>query len=190
MYLIAGLGNPGSKYAKHRHNAGFMVLDRFALAHGAPAFRERFSGSFAKLRIGEQDVGLLRPATYMNLSGRSVQAALHFFKLELSSLVVVHDELDLPFGSMRIKRGGGSAGHNGVTSIIEACGSPEFCRVRVGIGRQGSGGADYVLSDFSTDQGAELPDVLESASAAVTDIVTRGVQAAMNLHNQKSGSAS
>ena len=187
MYLIAGLGNPGAKYEKHRHNVGFMVLDRLAHAHNAPSYRSRFQGSFSKLRIGSEDVGLLKPGTYMNLSGQSVQSALHFFKLDVESLVVVHDELDLPFGTVRIKRGGGTAGHNGIASVVSCCGA-EFCRIRIGIGQPGRGGADYVLSDFSSEQSVQLEDVLERASAALVDIVGRGVQAAMNVHNQKSGS--
>jgi len=188
MLLIVGLGNAGARYAAHRHNVGFMVVDRFAEQHAAPAFREKFSGAFGKLRVGDRDLGLLKPGTFMNLSGRSVQAALRFFKLELPALVVVHDELDLPFGTVRIKQGGGTAGHNGLASIVESCGSQDFCRLRVGVKEPGRGGADYVLSDFSAAQSAELPDVLERASAALADIVLRGVQAAMNVHNQKSGS--
>jgi PTH1 family peptidyl-tRNA hydrolase len=187
MYLIAGLGNPGAKYEKNRHNVGFMVLDRLATANSAPSYRSRFQGSFSKLRLGNEDVGLLKPSTFMNLSGQSVQSAMHFFKLDIEHVVVVHDELDLPFGTIRIKRGGGTAGHNGIASVVTCCGS-EFCRVRIGIGQTGRGGADYVLSDFSSEQGAQLPDVLDRASAALADIVSRGVQAAMNVHNQRSGS--
>lgn len=185
MFLIAGLGNPGAKYEKHRHNVGFMVVDRLAVLHSAPSFRSRFQGHFSKARIGQQDVGLLKPSTYMNLSGQSVQGALHFFKLDRAALVVVHDELDLPFGTVRIKRGGGTAGHNGIASVVSCCGA-DFCRIRIGIGQPGRGGADYVLSDFSKEEGIRLPDVLERASAAICDIVTHGVQAAMNVHNQRS----
>lgn len=187
MYLVAGLGNPGPKYEKNRHNVGFMVLERFAQQHRAPAFRERFSGRFAKLAISGEDVGLLEPLTYMNLSGRAVQQAMHFFKVGLVGLVAVHDELDLPFGTVRIKIGGGTAGHRGIASIVECCGGAGFCRLRVGIGRPPPGVAveNYVLHDFSSQESAELPDVVERASAALTDIVIRGAQAAMNLHNQR-----
>ncbi len=188
LQLLAGLGNPGPKYAKNRHNVGFMVVDRFALAHGAPGYRERFSASLSKTGVGAGDVVLLKPTTYMNLSGRAVQQALRFFKLELGALVVVHDELDLPFGTLRIKLGGGTAGHRGLASIVEQCGGADFCRLRVGIGRPRAGSVEgYVLSDFAAAQGAELQDVLERASAALTDIVVRGAQAAMNAHNLKSG---
>jgi PTH1 family peptidyl-tRNA hydrolase len=186
VHLLAGLGNPGPKYARNRHNVGFMVLDRFAQAHAAPALRERFSGVFGKGSVDGRDVVLLKPMTYMNLSGRSVQQAMHFFKIELRDLVVVHDELDLPFGTVRIKVGGGTAGHNGLGSITESCGGAGFCRVRVGIGRPQSGSVEgFVLSDFSSAQSDELEDVLERATAALTDIVVRGTQAAMNAHNQK-----
>jgi PTH1 family peptidyl-tRNA hydrolase len=188
VYLIAGLGNPGPKYARNRHNVGFMALDRFAAQHGAPPYRERFQGALSKAAVDGREVLVLKPATFMNLSGRSVQQALRFFKLELGSLVVAHDELDLPFGALRIKNGGGTAGHRGLASIVQSCGSPEFCRLRVGIGRPALGSVEsYVLSDFDAQQSTALEDVLERASAALTDIVVRGVQAAMNAHNQKAG---
>ena len=191
MLLVVGLGNPGAKYAKHRHNVGFMVVERFGQVHAAPPARERFSGLLSKTRVGSDDVLLLEPQTYMNLSGRSVQQTLHFFKLGLPELIVVHDELDLPFGAVRIKVGGGSAGHRGIASIMECCGGANFCRVRVGIGRPQSGSVEgHVLSDFSSEQSAALGDVLERATAALTDIVVRGVQAAMNLHNQKGAAGS
>jgi PTH1 family peptidyl-tRNA hydrolase len=186
--LVAGLGNPGTKYARNRHNAGFMVVDRFSVDHHAGAFRERFQGSFTKLSVSGTDVVLLKPGTFMNLSGRSVQQALHFFKLGLSDLVVVYDEIDLPFGTLKIKRGGGTAGHRGVASLVETCGGPDFCRLRVGVGRPRSSPVDrHVLGDFSGEESQALPAVLERASAALTDIVVRGAQAAMNVHNQKTG---
>lgn len=186
MYIVVGLGNPGSKYQNHRHNVGFMVIERLADRFGREPFRDKFQGLFAKASLGSAEVGLLKPQTFMNLSGQSTQKALAFFKVELANLIVVHDELDLPFGTIRVKLGGGAAGHNGIKSIVQCCGGPDFVRVRVGLGRprSGSGGANFVLSDFSRDECAELPNVLDSASLAVSDIVTRGVQAAMNVHNQ------
>jgi peptidyl-tRNA hydrolase, PTH1 family len=188
VHLIAGLGNPGAKYAGNRHNVGFMVVERFAQAHGAPAFRSRFQGSMSKAAIDGHETVLLEPATFMNLSGQSVQQALHFFKLGLPDLVVVHDELDLPFGAVRVKLGGGTAGHRGLRSILECCGGAEFCRLRVGIGRPigAASTENYVLGDFGREESALLEDVLERASAALTDIVVRGAQAAMNAHNQRS----
>ncbi|MGD8862359.1 MAG: aminoacyl-tRNA hydrolase [Myxococcales bacterium] len=188
MLLVAGLGNPGPKYQGHRHNVGFMVVERFAEQYGPAAWRDKFHGRFAKVPVmGGRDAVLLEPMTYMNLSGRSVQAALAFFKLGLSDLVVVHDELDLSFGELRIKRGGGTAGHNGLKSIVESCGGPDFVRIRVGIGRpRGSDVQRHVLSDFSKQESAELDDVLERATSALRDLVQRGVVEAMNLHNRRS----
>lgn len=184
MRLIAGLGNPGPKYAGNRHNVGFMVVERLRQLNGAPAMRQQFSGSFTRARIGGEDVGLLLPGTFMNSSGQSVQPALHFFKLGFSDLIAVHDELDLPFGAVRIKLGGGTAGHRGIASIAQHCGGLEFCRLRIGIGRPSVGTVEsYVLGDFSKQESAQLPDVLERATAALTDIVVSGVQAAMNAHN-------
>lgn len=188
MHLLTGLGNPGPKYARNRHNLGFMVLERFASDHGLGPFREKLRGRFVRgYALGEALV-LLEPLTFMNLSGRSVQEALRFFKLELSDLVVIHDELDLPFGVIRIKVGGGTAGHNGLSSIVEQCGGPGFSRLRMGIGRPRSGAVEgWVLSDLSGAESALLPDVLERASAALADLVQHGAQKAMNLHNQRPG---
>jgi PTH1 family peptidyl-tRNA hydrolase len=187
VFLVVGLGNPGAKYKNHRHNLGFMVVDHVAERDAREPFREKFSGLFAKAALGQDAVecGLLKPQTFMNLSGQAVQKALAFFKVELNQLVVVYDELDLPFGTVRVKFGGGSAGHNGIKSVVQCCGGPDFARVRIGIGRPRSGSPEqHVLSEFSRDECSELPDVIESASLAARDIVQRGVQAAMNLHNQ------
>ena len=186
MKLVVGLGNPGSKYQNHRHNLGFMVVDELAKSWSADPFREKFNGQFSRARRDSGEVVLLKPMTYMNLSGESIQKALAFFKLSAADLVVVHDELDLPFGTLKVKVGGGAAGHNGLKSIVQHCGGPDFLRVRVGVGRPPQRGADHVLSDFSREECAELPTVVESAARAVTDVLDRGVQAAMNLHNQKS----
>jgi PTH1 family peptidyl-tRNA hydrolase len=185
MYLVVGLGNPGPKYQGNRHNVGFMVVDQLAQRHARDPFREKFSGLFARGNLDAQEFGLLKPQTFMNLSGESVQKAMAFFKVELAQVVVVHDELDLEFATSRIKLGGGTAGHNGLKSIVQHCGGPDFIRVRVGIGRARSGsGERHVLSDFSRDECLSLPDVLDSASLAVSDVLLRGVPAAMNRHNQ------
>jgi PTH1 family peptidyl-tRNA hydrolase len=189
MHLLAGLGNPGARYAGNRHKVGVMVVERLAAQHGQPPFRTQFQGRFARTRVGaqprEQEVGLLVPDTFMNLSGRSVQPALRFFKLGLPELVVVHDELDLPFGAVRVKVGGGTAGHKGLASIVECCGGQDFCRLRIGIGRPPHGTVEnYVLGDFSKAESAALGDVLERATSALVDIVVHGAQAAMNVHNR------
>jgi len=182
--LVVGLGNPGSKYSGHRHNVGFMVVDELARRWRADPFREKFKAELSRARHGSDEAILLKPQTYMNLSGESVQKALAFYKLGLSDLVVIHDELDLAFGTLKLKLGGGLAGHNGLKSIVQHAGGPDFVRVRVGVGRPPQKGADHVLSDFSKQECSELPAVLERASIAVADILELGVSAAMNRHNQ------
>jgi PTH1 family peptidyl-tRNA hydrolase len=185
MLLIVGLGNPGKKYAKNRHNVGFMVAERLRSARGLPDFKEKWNALWTK----GDSFALLEPQTFMNLSGDSVQPAAAFLKVEPAAIVVVHDELDLPWKDVRLKVGGGHAGHNGLRSIIGRLGTPEFVRVRVGIGRPPPGWkgdvADFVLHDFDPIEAAELPDVVDRAVDAVERVVRDGVQAAMNAVNTK-----
>lgn len=194
MTLVVGLGNPGRKYEKNRHNVGFMVIERLLATHGLPELKEKFSGVWSKGEIAvggkRHPIALLEPQTYMNLSGDSVQPAAAFLKVQPAQVIVVHDELDLPWKDVRLKVGGGHAGHNGLRSIIQRLGSPEFVRVRVGIGRPPAGFkgdvADYVLQDFDAMERAELPDVVASACAAVEKVVADGPQAAMlAVHTKK-----
>ena len=182
MHLIVGLGNPGPKYASHRHNVGFMVTDLLARRWGAPAFREKFKGLFTRATFGGEDVVLLQPMTYMNLSGESVRAAMTFFKVGLESVLVVHDEMDLPFGTCRLKVGGGAAGHNGLKSVTQHGGGNGYLRLRIGIDRPKGGQRPegYVLSDFSVEERAELPAVLERAAEMAESVVADGVEKAMN----------
>lgn len=184
MQLVVGLGNPGPTYARNRHNVGFMVVDRLAQATGAD-LRSAFSGRAAEVRLGGEDVVLLTPFTYMNRSGQSVRAAMDRYELTSESVLVVHDELDLPFGALRLKQGGGAGGHNGLKSLIERCGGPDFARVRIGIGRPADETPieDWVLGDFDEEESARLGDVLEHAARAVEAAVTGGVAAAMNTFN-------
>lgn len=187
MLLVVGLGNPGKKYDRTRHNAGFHVIDALADAHRFPAFREKFSAVTAKGLVASTDVTLLKPQTFMNLSGESVQPAQAFLKVPLASIVVVHDELDIPFGEVRIKVGGGSAGHNGLKSLTQRLGSPDYVRVRIGIGRAPAGYkgdvADWVLAEPGGVEAAEWPDLIKRGCAAVEAIVKDGASAAMNsLH--------
>jgi peptidyl-tRNA hydrolase, PTH1 family len=184
MHLVVGLGNPGLKYARHRHNVGFMVLDRLADRLKAPAFRDKFNGTFT--RVPSPDVVLLKPLTYMNVSGESVQAAMKFFKVSLPEVVVIHDELDLAYGEVRLKSGGGTAGHNGLKSMVQHCGGDGFARVRVGIGRPRSGEVvGHVLSDFSADERATLEDVLDHAALGVENVLAKGIAQAMNALNAR-----
>src|SRR5580704_7650138 len=139
MHLIVGLGNPGREYAGNRHNAGFLVVEELRRLGGLADFREKFSGVWTKGDLFGKPVALLEPMTFMNLSGDSVQPAMAFLKVPPSEVIVVHDELDLAWKDVRVKVGGGHAGHNGLRSIIQRLGTPDFLRVRVGVGKPGAG---------------------------------------------------
>ena len=165
MKLFAGLGNPGAKHAGNRHNVGYMAVDRIAADHGATPWRAKFQGEVAEVRLGGQKVLLLKPATYMNESGRSVGEALRFHKIDPADLTVFHDELDLLPGKCRVKSGGGHAGHNGLRSIHAHLG-PHYDRVRIGIGHPGhkDAVAGYVLRDFPKADADWLDDLLRGVS--------------------------
>jgi peptidyl-tRNA hydrolase, PTH1 family len=167
MKLFVGLGNPGSAYACHRHNVGFMAVERIAAQHRFSAWRRRFQGETAEGEIAGQRVLLLKPQTYMNESGRSVGEAVRFLKLDLGELVVFHDELDLAPGKLKVKAGGGNAGHNGLRSISAHLGN-DFTRVRIGIGHPGSKDAvsPYVLHDFAKADAQWLEPLLDDIAAA------------------------
>lgn len=161
MKLFVGLGNPGPKYAGNRHNIGFMALDRIAADHGFAPWRGKFQGAVSEGKLGAEKVILLKPETFMNLSGQSVGEAMRFYKLGPTDVTVFHDELDLAPGKLRLKTGGGHAGHNGLRSIHQHIG-PDYGRVRLGIGHPGHKDAvsHYVLSDFAKADGSWLDDML------------------------------
>ena len=161
MKLFVGLGNPGDKYARNRHNVGFMAVERIAAAHGFSPWRRKFQGEVAEGTIAGERVLLLKPMTYMNESGRSVGEAARFLKIDLADIVVFHDELDLQPGKVRVKTGGGNAGHNGLKSITAHVGN-DYVRVRIGIGHPGSKDAvvPYVLNDFAKADRAWLNPLL------------------------------
>ena len=167
MLLVVGLGNPGPKYAGQRHNVGFMAIDAIAGRHGFPPERARFQGLFAEGRLGEERCALLKPSTFMNESGRSVGEAMRFFKITPADVVVLHDELDLAPGKLRMKTGGGVAGHNGLRSIAQHIG-PDFRRVRIGIGHPGDRERvlGYVLHDFAKAERAWLDPLLDAIADA------------------------
>lgn len=152
MLLVVGLGNPGPRYQNNRHNIGFMALDRIAASLGSPPFRARFDGLLAEGKLGDEKILLLKPMTFMNESGRSVGPALRFYKLAPEDLIVFHDEIDLKAGKVRVKTGGGAAGHNGIKSIDAHIG-PEYRRVRIGVGHPGGerSVAGHVLGDFAKE---------------------------------------
>ena len=182
--LVAGLGNPGREYERTRHNAGWLVLDELARRHSG-SWRSKFSGSLAEIRLGDLRLALLKPETYMNDSGRSVGAAVRFFKVEPEQVLVVHDDVDLEAGRLQARAGGGLAGHNGLRSLAQHLGSQDFLRLRVGIGRPGRGDprpvADWVLSPFSPEEDAEA--LVARAADAVETIAQDGLEAAQQLYN-------
>lgn len=191
MKLVVGLGNPGMKYAGNRHNVGFMVLDellRRSSSGTASNFTTgKFKGEVARVEIGRVSAVLLKPMTFMNLSGESVGPCAWYYGIEPADTVVVHDELDLPYGECRIKRGGGHAGHNGLRSIFQHYAPQgDFPRVRFGIGRPAHGTpAAWVLSDFGADERIDLDVTIEAAADAVEAIVKDGVTSAMNSKNRR-----
>src|SRR5919201_4124945 len=177
--LVVGLGNPGREYVGHRHNVGWMVVDELARRHGG-SWRGKFSGQLAETRIDDHRVALLKPETFMNESGRAVSAATRFFKVPPDAVLVVHDESDLDLGRLQARLGGGLAGHNGLRSVAQHLGTPDFLRLRVGVGRPGRGDprplADYVLSDFEPADDAET--IVARAADAVETLDTEGLEKA------------
>jgi PTH1 family peptidyl-tRNA hydrolase len=182
--LVVGLGNPGREYVHNRHNVGHMVVDELARRHDA-SWRSKFSGRLADVRIDDHKVGLLKPETFMNDSGRSVKAAAQFFKVEPDAILVIHDESDLELGRLQARRGGGLAGHNGLRSVAQHLGTPDFLRLRVGVGRPGRGDrrdlADYVLADFEPHEDAEA--LVGRAAEAVETLDAEGLEATQRQFN-------
>jgi PTH1 family peptidyl-tRNA hydrolase len=182
--LVVGLGNPGREYAQHRHNAGWMVVEELARRHEA-SWKGKFSGQMAEVRLDGHRVGLLKPELYMNESGRSVAEAARFYKLEPDAILVVHDEGDLDLGRLQARKGGGLAGHNGLRSIAQHLKTPEFMRLRIGIGRPGRGDprplADWVLSDFEPADDAE--SLIGRAADAVETLDAEGLDRAQQQFN-------
>jgi len=187
MMLVAGLGNPGERYAATRHNVGFMVVQRLAAAHGIALKKNGHQGVYGVGRIAGVEATLLLPQTFMNLSGASVGSACKSLGIEPGDLIVVHDEIDLPFGELRIKVGGGHGGHNGLRSICGALGHGDFLRLRIGVGRPPQGGdvAGYVLSPFPSRERRGLDQVLAAGAAALETLLVRGQAAAMNEFNNR-----
>ncbi len=166
MWMFVGLGNPGADYARNRHNIGFMAADALAVRWSFPEWRSKFRGLVSEGTMAGQKILLLKPQTFMNLSGESVAAAARFYKIEADRIVVFHDELDLLPGKLRVKTGGGNAGHNGLKSIDAHLGTPDYVRVRLGIGHPGDRDRvhDYVLGDFSKADAAWVAPLLEAVA--------------------------
>ncbi len=186
-WVIAGLGNPGKKYAHSRHNSGFRVLDRIAESARVEFGKQRFGGVTARAQIAGVSVMLVKPETFYNASGDCVAGVLGYFKVAVSGLIVVHDELDLDEGRIQIKLGGGDAGNRGVRSIIESLGSREFVRVRIGVGHpaQVADDKEYLLRTMSRAELEAAGDCLDRGAEAVANIVAEGVERAMARHNRR-----
>ena len=185
MKIIAGLGNPGAEYAHTKHNVGFMLVDMLAEKLGAASWKEDFFSALTEVRIGGEKIFLVKPLTYMNNSGEALGPMLSYYKLDVDDLVVVHDDMDIPAGMVRIRRKGSSGGHNGIKSIIAHVGSEDFARVRIGIGRPPAGWTviHHVLAPFSTEDAPKIRAAIDYLLPAVESIVTDGVDFAMNRYN-------
>lgn len=184
-FLIVGLGNPGREYRETRHNVGFMLLDRLVVKLNARFSRLQSKALASTASYADRKLILAKPQTFMNLSGQSVQGLVRFYKLPLTNLLVAHDDLDLPPGTIRIRPDGGSAGQKGMASIIERLGTDEFARLRLGIGRPPGQmqPPDYVLQDFPTGEMTIISETLNRAVEAVLEFVVNGLDAAMNKYN-------
>jgi PTH1 family peptidyl-tRNA hydrolase len=187
MYLILGLGNPGKRYQYTRHNIGFMVLEKIAARWKVELKQKSFDALWNRGKIADINVLLAMPQTYMNLSGNAARKLLAYFKLDISNLIVIHDDLDLPFGTIRLKTGGGDAGHKGLKSITTCLGSADFMRIRMGIGKPSDRTPveDYVLQKFNPDESAMLQQSIQSASEAVEEIIISSMQQAMAKYHTK-----
>ncbi len=184
--LLVGLGNPGSRYQWTRHNAGFMVLDRLSHLSGIPVVKKGASGLNGEGFWSGHKLLLLKPQTFMNLSGRSVAELARFHKISCEEILVVHDDLDIPFGSIRLKKGGGHGGHNGLRSILATFSAGDFIRLRIGIGRPVHGDVvDYVLHPFSASEMQDLPFVLDGAVDVLESVLVVGLEKTMSLYNNR-----
>ncbi len=184
-WLIAGLGNPGRQYAATRHNIGYMVADELARQLPPGERRHRFDGEIIETSEPQGRIVLLKPETFMNLSGNAVAAAARWYRVPPERLLVIHDDLDLPFGQLRLRARGSSGGHNGLTSVIARMGTGEIPRLRIGIGRPEHGNTiPYVLSRFSSEEERALPDVIKLAAEAARSWYRDGIDAAMNAFNR------
>jgi peptidyl-tRNA hydrolase, PTH1 family len=183
-WLIVGLGNPGREYERSRHNLGFMVVDELARRHRGRATDRAAKSLTGRIRLGERELVLAKPQTMMNLSGQALKALRGKYGVPLERTIVVHDELDLPFGRLRVRAGGSSAGNHGLDSIIAALGTKDFARIRIGIGKPPGDGADHVLSPFTESERTQLPDIVKRGADAVETAVEHGLERAMADFNR------
>ena len=185
--MIVGLGNPGKGYEMTRHNLGFLAMDRLAQKTEVSLRQRKFNSRLGKGKIGDEEVILMKPLTYMNLSGEAVKKAYDYFRCLLDDLIIIHDDIDLDFGRLKIKKGGGDGGHKGMRSIIDHMGTDRFVRIRIGIGRPENGGevVDYVLDPLNVSERFRLNEILDQANLLIQTLIQRGVQTAMNAFNRR-----
>jgi PTH1 family peptidyl-tRNA hydrolase len=187
LRLVAGLGNPGAKYVRTRHNIGFQVVDRMAAAGGIEIRREKFDVVFGRGKIEGLDVLLAKPMAFMNRSGPPLRSLRDFFQVADENLLVIHDDIDLDFGRLKIKSKGGHGGHNGIRSIMEAFGGGDFARLRIGVGRSAdtdrASVSNYVLDSFQPEEAERLPEIIDRARDAAVTILCRGLKTGMNRFN-------
>jgi len=188
LFLVAGLGNPGVKYAQTRHNIGFLVVDEIARRFSLSLDKSLFDTACSKGVVQGSKLVLAKPLSFMNRSGFPLQKLASYFKIDICNIVVVHDDLDLEFGTIKIVKNRGHGGHNGIRSMVEAFGSKDFIRIRAGVGRPGNakGVVGHVLGRFSSQEKKELPGFVETAAGAAVEIMDQGLFAAMNRYNQTS----
>lgn len=189
MKILAGLGNPGSEYAKTKHNVGFMFIDALADELGVTDWKDKFEAKIGEARIGTEKVLLVKPQTYMNESGQAIGPLMNFYKLEPEELIVVHDDMDIPAGTIRIRKKGSAGGHNGIKSILAHLGDEHFARVRIGIGRPLPGWTvvNHVLAPFPEEDARQVAEAIKYLIPAVECIVKEDVDKAMNRYNPKKG---
>ncbi|MCP4004047.1 MAG: aminoacyl-tRNA hydrolase [bacterium] len=184
MFLIVGLGNPGKRYRDTPHNAGFQVCDRLADRYGLGDEVQKHQGLFWRGRLLNQDVGILKPQTFMNLSGESVGEAMRYLPVQPEDMILVYDDMDIPSGTLRLRKKGGHGGHNGIRSVIEHLGSKDFARLRVGVGRPGREGATgHLLSKVRSEEREVFAKTVDLAADAVEAFIKDGIEAAMNRYN-------
>ncbi len=184
MYVIAGLGNPGRQYEKTRHNMGFLVIDEFAAAHGVDVRRIKHKALTGETRIAGEKVLLVKPQTYMNLSGESLREVMNYYDVPMENLIVIYDDMDLETGTLRIRKKGSSGSHNGMKSVIYQLQSDEFPRIRIGIGStSGDDWKDYVTGQVTEKEAEILADTIRKAASALECIITEGIDIAMNRFN-------
>ena len=186
MHLIVGLGNPGNNYLLTRHNIGFMVIDSLAHRFSCRSFKKEHRTETAKVKVGLESTLLAKPQTFMNLSGESIRAIVDYYNIELSKILIIHDEVDLPFGTMKYQKSRGHGGHNGVRSTHKQLGTNEYCRLRAGVGRPKNDKmdvADFVLQNFSKEEQNEVPDFLTKAGDSVIHFIEKGFASTANHYN-------